>query len=401
MPFCKTVVTLFVVSAVLFATLCSPTAVAQENDKIAALIIDGQNNHRNWPDTSLMMKSYLEHSGRFTVDIARTRAKGTDPDFKPEFANYGVVISNYNGSPWPESTKTAFVEYVKSGGGFVAIHAADNAFGDWQEYNEIIGLGGWGGRSESSGPYVYFLNDKKVVDTNKGRGGSHGAQHEFTVVKRTDHPIVNGLPSEWMHAKDELYDRLRGPASNMQVLATSFSSKKFGGTDRHEPMLITVEYGKGRTFHTPMGHGNYSQECVGFITTFLRGTEWAATGQVTIGIPGDFPTADKSSSRKFDLEMAQLQHRVGQIVAMLESGDDAMAIIEAVAEPEQVEKFRNAADREQTLARFKQTKAPQLLTALKAIDFSTAQKNGNQVTFPIEPRAITFEKIDGRWRIKN
>ena len=110
---------------------------------------------------------------------------------------------------------------------------------------------------------------------------------------------MKGLPNSWLHAKDELYHGLRGPAENMTILATAFSAKKFRGTERNEPMIMTLDYGKGRVFHTPMGHADYSQECVGFITCFLRGTEWAATGKVTIAVPDDFPTADKESSRKF------------------------------------------------------------------------------------------------------
>ena len=103
----------------------------------------------------------------------------------------------------------------------------------------------------------------------------------------------------WLHAKDELYDRLRGPAENMNVLATAYSAESQQGTGRHEPMILTVEYGKGRVFHTPMGHADYSQECVGFITTLQRGTEWATTGKVTMSIPDDFPTRDEISQRKF------------------------------------------------------------------------------------------------------
>ena len=102
-----------------------------------------------------------------------------------------------------------------------------------------------------------------------------------------------------MHAQDELYDLLRGPAENMKVLATAYADEAKGGSGRHEPMLMTIEYGKGRIFHTPMGHGDYSQECTGFIACLQRGAEWAATGQVTQQLPKDFPGPDEFTQRKF------------------------------------------------------------------------------------------------------
>jgi uncharacterized protein len=287
--------TLLIVS-VLLATSMSHAA----DKKMTALIVDGQNNHRVWPTTTKMMKGYLEETGLFTVDVATTKPNGTDPAFKPEFSKYDVVISNYNGAAWPEETQKSFVDYVKNGGGFVVIHAANNAFGNWKEYNEIIGLGGWGGRSEKSGPYVYVdENGKTVRDTSPGRGGHHGPQHPFQIIVRDDaHPITKGMPTAWMHNQDELYDLLRGPGANMHILATAYADKDKGGTGRHEPMLMTLSYGKGRVFHTPMGHAEYSQDCVGFIASLQRGTEWAATGKVTTPIPDDFPTADKVSRRE-------------------------------------------------------------------------------------------------------
>ncbi|MGI8979494.1 MAG: ThuA domain-containing protein [Pirellulaceae bacterium] len=285
--------------AIFSALMFSAPASAEP---LKALIIDGQNNHPVWPTSTKMMKKYLEETGLFTVDVATTAPKGTDEKFKPDFKKYAVVISNYNGDAWPEETKKAFVDYVKGGGGFVVVHAANNSFGDWKEYNEIIGLGGWGGRSEASGPYVYINADGKLVrDDSKGRGGNHGSQHPFQIIVRdAKHPITANMPPEWLHVNDELYDLLRGPAENMTVLATAFADKSKGGTGRHEPMIFTVSYGKGRVFHTPMGHGKDSQECVGFITTLQRGTEWAATGKVTQKISSDFPSADKVSSRKFE-----------------------------------------------------------------------------------------------------
>ncbi|MDH3244829.1 MAG: ThuA domain-containing protein [Saprospiraceae bacterium] len=294
---------------------------------LQALIIDGQNNHRMWPKTSVMMKQYLEESGLFKVDIERTAYTWNgeeflkrfpvyswaghqpmdkpkqDSNFHPDFGRYDVIISNFGwmASPWPEATQQALEKYVGDGGGLVIVHAANNSFPQWKEYNKMIGLGGWGGRTEQDGPYVYYNDNGELIrDVAEGRGGSHGPEHEFVITTRdNEHPITKGMPAKWLHIQDELYDRLRGPAENLHVLATAFSSKDKNGTSRHEPMLMTIDYGQGRVFHTPMGHADYSMECVGFITSLVRGTEWAATGKVTTPIPADFPTGEKTSRRLF------------------------------------------------------------------------------------------------------
>ena len=280
------------------AVLLLAAGRAAAADTLPALIVDGQNNHACWPKTTRMMKKYLEDTGLFSVDVVTHAPAGEDAAFKPAFTGYRVVISNFGhgAAEWPAETKAAFEAYVRDGGGFVVVHAADNAFPRWEAYNRMIGLGGWGGRNETSGPYVYFDESGRLVrDTRPGAGGSHGPQSEFPVVVRDgEHPVTKGMPASWMHARDELYDSLRGPAENMAVLATAWSPS----TKRHEPMIMTITFGKGRVFHTPLGHETYSQECVGFITTFQRGCEWAATGGVTQGIPADFP-GEKSSSRAF------------------------------------------------------------------------------------------------------
>lgn len=272
--------------------------------KLKVLIVDGQNNH-NWADTTPIFKRQLEETGRFTVEVATTPpAKKDMSGFKPDFAKYDVVVSNFNGDEWPAEIRTAFERFVSNGGGFVSLHAANNAFPNWPAYNEMIGLGGWGGRSEKSGPYLYWdARARKIIsDLSAGRGGSHGTQHQFVVEARApDHPILKGLPAKWLHGQDELYDRLRGPAKDVTVLATAFAEPGTKGSGRHEPMLMTISYGKGRVFHTTLGHARDANapaiHCVGFITTFQRGTEWAATGKVTQALPADFPTETKLSLR--------------------------------------------------------------------------------------------------------
>jgi len=295
--------------------------------KIKTLIVDGQNNHDQWPKITYMMKSYLEETGMFTVDVKRTAFTwegekylqdftipgmhntealdhpAPDSNFRPDFSKYDLVVCNFGwkAAPWPDETQRAFESFVKKGGGVVIIHAADNSFPEWKAYNEMIGLGGWGGRNEKDGPSVYYDDKGKLIhDTTSGGAGEHGPQHEFEIIIRnSNHPITRGMPMKWLHTKDELYSKLRGPAKNMEILATAYSSQEYKGTGRNEPMLMTLRFGKGRIFHTPMGHADFSVEGVGFITCLQRGAEWVATGRVTQKIPEDFPTADKSNSREF------------------------------------------------------------------------------------------------------
>ncbi|OQB37080.1 MAG: Trehalose utilization [Candidatus Hydrogenedentes bacterium ADurb.Bin179] len=265
---------------------------------LKALLITGQNNH-NWQLSHPILKTIIEDTGMFQVDIAITAPEGGDMStFTPVFTDYSVIILDYTGDPWPDTTRQAFLDYVRGGGGVVVYHAADNAFPDWPEFNKIIGLGGWGDRNEKHGPYVFWRNGELVRDMRPGPGGAHGKQHQYVVTHRvTDHPIANGLPEAWLHEKDELYHHLRGPAENMTLLATAWSAPETGGSGEHEPVLFTIAYGEGRVFHTVLGHAGDdpppAMRCVGFIVTLQRGAEWAATGKVTQPVPNDFPTAER------------------------------------------------------------------------------------------------------------
>ena len=268
---------------------------------ILAMILDGQSGgtYHAWQQVTPVLKKQLEDTGLIHVDVVTSpMSNGDFSRFKPDFAKYQVVISNYDAPDWPADLKASFEQYIANGGGFVSVHAADNAFPGWKAYNEMIGVGGWRGRNQNAGPLWFFKDGKLVSDTSPGIAGAHGNRLPFQLETRdAEHPIMKGLPRQWMHAGDELYNKMRGPGTNMKVLATAYSDPSNSGTGRDEPMLMVLSYGKGRIFHTTMGHDIPALSCVGFITTFQRGTEWAATGNVTQKVPPDFPSADKVSIR--------------------------------------------------------------------------------------------------------
>jgi uncharacterized protein len=285
--------------------------------RIKVMLLTGQSNqYHDWTKSSPVIKSHLDQAGLFDVTVVTAPAKDVEQStFNPKFSDYAVVVMDYETRDWPGATKQSFTDYMKNGGGLVTIHAADNAFPFWPEWNEMIGIGGWGmtpdgkvnARSDSVGSRIKWRDGKMAVDNVPVKAGSHPPAHDYLITTRSpSHPIMQGLPAAWLHPMDEIYSNLRGPAKNVTVLATALPDPaKFpGATGEHEPLLMAVAYGKGRVFHTTLGHVAPANQppfrdlnCVGFIVTLQRGTEWAATGKVTQKVPADFPTAEKISTR--------------------------------------------------------------------------------------------------------
>jgi uncharacterized protein len=294
-------------------------SVAPAQSRIKVLLVTGQSNrYHNWEVSSPIVRRHLEDSGRFAVTVATTPEKGAAPNqdmssFAPKFSDFQAVVLDYEGFEFAPPVKQAFVDYVKNGGGLVVLHAADNAFPGWAEYNEMIGVGGWGGftpgyanRTQAAGPKIRWRDGAMVLDNDTPGTAQHPSPHDFLMtVRAPEHPIMKGLPQAWLHASDELYSNLRGPAKNVTILATATAPTSMpNGTGENEPLLMAITYGKGRVFHDTLGHVGATQKepivpmnSVDYIVLLQRGTEWAATGAVTIPVPRDFPSADKTSIR--------------------------------------------------------------------------------------------------------
>ena len=313
------------------AALASFAFGAQAKSKI--LIVNGRNNH-DWRATSDSVRATLEATGLFDVEVSTApeeltpsirEPKNADTNFpaakarfdalrksesakfdaewakwNPDFAKYAAVVLDYNGTSWPGAMQSNFVSYVRNGGGVFLVHAANNSFANWNEFNDIIGLG-W--RNAGFGTCLSVNPQTGVAEPCCADAASgHGSKHPFVVTTRkADHPVMRGLPAEWLHGKDELYHHMRGPAKNVTVLASAFSDEKERGSGLHEPMVWETTFGKGRAIVCSMGHfwrGDTefdSLHCVGFQTVLARGVEYLATGNVTLDVPANFPTKEKTS----------------------------------------------------------------------------------------------------------
>jgi uncharacterized protein len=283
-----------------FMTIQAAAALAAP--PIRVLILDGESAapYHNWNSETPVLKAELDETGLFKTEVLTAPPAGGDfSQFHPEWTKYQVVVLNYDAPDdrWSNEVETSFENYIKQGGGLVTVHAADNAFPKWQAYNEMLGVGGWRGRTETAGPYWHYKDGKLVSDDSPGRAGNHGLRIPFQVtVRDSNHPIMKGLPKVWMHQGDELYSKLRGPG-HMTVLATAYSDPANRGTGFDEPQLMVTQFGKGRVFHTTFGHDVMALSSVDGVVTFQRGVEWAATGMVTQQVPASFPTATSVSYR--------------------------------------------------------------------------------------------------------
>lgn len=296
----------FVLLLAALPVLAQEQEITSGKDDLSAinvLLIDGQGTH-NWRETTPVLKRTLEETGLFDVTVVTAPAEWENSeDFQLDLTDVDVVLLNYCGKKWSPKACTALLQFISNGGGLVLYHSANATFPDWPEFQPLMGVTGWGGRTSDFGPYRYWNEERHgVVQVNApGPTGTMGKAEEYVIeVIAPSHPIMKDLSLKMLHGPDELYGNLRGKAENapnVMVLAAAFSSPESGGTGHKEPVLAAVLYGKGRVFQILYGHSSGNIRSVAFIVPFIRGTQWAATGKVTIPVPEDIPTEEKSYTR--------------------------------------------------------------------------------------------------------
>jgi hypothetical protein len=140
-------------------TLLFAAARPSQAAPIRVLVIDGDADRaHNWKLDSVVLKAELDETGLFQTEVMTAPAfvGGDFSNFKPDFTKYQVVVMNYQADDWPESLKVPFEAFVKNGGGLVVTHCLDCSFPAWKEYNAMIGIGGFRGRTETAGPMWYM-----------------------------------------------------------------------------------------------------------------------------------------------------------------------------------------------------------------------------------------------------
>jgi type 1 glutamine amidotransferase len=241
--------------------------------KIQTLLITGQNRH-DWRAVSPVLRQMLEDTKRFEVRIVEEFRGATDDMLKP----YDLVILNYENKRlpelrWTESSEKALLAHVRRGKGLVIYHFTLAGFEGWTDFEKLCG-GNW-----------------------RPNNGHHSARHDFQLtIQDGNHPITKGMKAKIPIANDELYANLQWqqPKDKYHVLATAWDDhalyngkarQPIPGAGLDHPMLWVNELAGGRVFVTALGHDLASINQAGFIATFVRGAEWAATGVVTIPVP--------------------------------------------------------------------------------------------------------------------
>jgi type 1 glutamine amidotransferase len=287
------------IAAVAMAAALPMTSVARAAEpapaaKIQVLLITGhQNTEHDWRLMEPLLRRILEDTGRFEVKVTE-EFRGASAE---TLAPYDVVVINFHGKDrlvdpgeirWGERAEQALFEFVRAGKGVVVYHSSF-AMGDpsWPEFEKMAGA---------------MLRPAAVSRRNPA------LDFKVDIVDRND-PITRGMNASYLDVTDDMYVSMQwAPGEQIHVLATglddpaaynpaNFPPKNYRmmnmpsriedlpGIGKSHPLVWTKSYGKGRVYAITLGHGPEAVARPFFVGLFTRGTEWAATGAVTIPLP--------------------------------------------------------------------------------------------------------------------
>lgn len=214
---------------------------------IRLLIIDDETTgYYRWAGTAPLLKKSLNGSKQIeAVIVEDAEVLATDILF-----DYDVLLlhfKNYKPLKRDAKAKENLAKHVREGGGLFVYHFACGAFEDWPEFEKIAGRI-WDPKLRAHDPYGKF--DVHFIDK--------------------EHPIVKGLGN--FETQDELYTCLKHSEVPIRILAEAKS--KVDG--KCYPMAFVLEYGKGRVFHTTLGHDGPSVDSAGFSDMMHNAVRWLA-----------------------------------------------------------------------------------------------------------------------------
>jgi uncharacterized protein len=229
-----------------------PGSAAESTRKIQVLLVTGDDVQpaHNWREVSQAVRDQLVASGKFDVRVCEDAGV---LDSAATLGRYDLVFLQLYNAKTPTlsaGAKENLAAFVRDGKGLAVSHLSSASFKEWDEFRKLCGR--------------YWV---------MGKSG-HGPRSVFKArIANKDNPITQGLAD--FEADDELYAKLQGDAPiTVLVEADSDWSKKT------EPLVFTVEYGKGRVFHDALGHDGKALSNPVAQKLLQRGCEWAATGKV-------------------------------------------------------------------------------------------------------------------------
>lgn len=251
------VLPVIVVSAAVWRLGSASVTVAVDlpsEDPVRVLILTGVSNAaHDWKATTSQLQRILENSAGWSVQVC------DDPEHKilatEEMEQFDVVILNFaRPRRWAEDVEEGFCRFLQAGKGAIVLHAANNSFGDWPQFEHIVG-GAWraGSFHPPYGPFIVY-------------------------AEQPEHPILNGI--ERFEVTDELYCNLRYHPEKTELLAYAMGpGTRQGGSRTIQPIAWTTNWQDGRVFHLTLGHDVAAMSNRNFVRLIQRGTLWC-TGRL-------------------------------------------------------------------------------------------------------------------------